>query len=64
MQHNIRCNIIDFANQFFFTYQGLVPELQVFVSSPIKLTKAADFIRTLKEKPEVWHEMMTITASS
>lgn len=47
MQHNIGCNIIDVANQLFFTYQGLVPELRVFVSPPIELTKATDFIYSL-----------------
>ena len=59
MQYGIGCNIIDVANQLFFAYQGLAPELWVFVSSPNKSTKAADFIRTLEEKQKVWHEMIT-----
>ena len=59
MQHGIGCNIVDIANQLSFAYRGLSPELRVFVSPPNKSTKAADFILTLEEKQEVWHEMMT-----
>ena len=53
IQYSIECNIIDVANQLFFAYQGLVQELRVFVLPPIKLTKAANFICTLKKKQEV-----------
>lgn len=59
IRHSIGCNIVDVANQLSFTYQGLTPELRVFISPPAKLTKAANFICALKEKQEVWHEMMT-----
>ena len=59
MRHGIGCNIVDVANQLFFTYRGLAPELRVFVSPPTEVTKAADFIRALEEKQEVWYEMMT-----
>ena len=59
MRHGIGCNIVDVANQLSFAYRGLAPELRVFVSPPTESTKAADFIRTLEEKQEVWHEMMT-----
>ena len=59
MRHGIGCNIVDVANQLSFAYRGLAPELRVFVSPPTEFTKAADFIRTLEEKQEVWHEMMT-----
>lgn len=50
MQYNIRCNIIDIANQLSFAYQGLAPELWVFVSLLTELIKAVDFICALKEK--------------
>lgn len=50
MLHGIRCNIVDIANQLFFSYQGLAPELRLFVSAPIKSTKIADFICVLKKK--------------
>ena len=60
MRYGIGCNIVDVANQLSFTYRGLAPELQVFVSPPTKSTKASDFIRTLKEKQEVWYEMLTM----
>ena len=59
MRHGIGCNIVDIANQLSFAYRGLAPELRVFVSPPTESTKAADFIRTLEKKQEVWHEMMT-----
>lgn len=59
MQHNIRCNIFNVANQLFFAYQGIVLELQVFVSLPTELTKAIDFICTLEEKQELWYKMIT-----
>ena len=59
MRHGIGCNIIDVANQLSFAYRGIAPELRLFVSPPTELTKAADFIRALEEKQEVWHEMMT-----
>ena len=59
IQHSIRCNIVDVANQLFFAYQGLAPELRVFMSPPTESTKAADFIRALEKKQKVWHEMMT-----
>ena len=59
MRHGIGCNIVDVANQLSFAYRGLAPELRVFVSPPTESTKAADFICTLEEKQEVWHEMMT-----
>ena len=62
MRHGIGCNIVDVANQLSFAYRGLAPELRVFISPPTELTKAADFIRALKEKQEVWHEMMTTPA--
>lgn len=54
MRHEIDCNINNISNQLFFAYQRLVPELRVFVSLPTKSTKAADFIRMLEEKQEVW----------
>ena len=63
MQHGIGCNIVDVANQLFFAPWGLAPELQLFVSPPTELTKAADFIRALEEKQEIWHKMMTTLAS-
>lgn len=53
MQYGIGCNIIDIANQLFFAYQGLTPELRVFISPLNKLRKAADFIRTFEEKQEI-----------
>ncbi len=59
IRHSIGCNIVDVANQLSFAYQGLAPELRVFISPPAKLTKAANFIRALEKKQEVWHEMMT-----
>ena len=62
MRHGIGCNIVDVANQLSFAYRGLAPELRVFVSPPTESTKAADFIRALEEKQEVWHEMMTTPA--
>ena len=64
MQHDIGCNIVDVANQLSFAYRGLAPELRVFVSPPTESTKAANFIYALKEKQEVWHEMMTTPATS
>ena len=62
MQHGIRCNIVDVANQLSFIYRGIAPELQVFVSPPNKSIMVADFIRALEEKQEVWHEIMTAPA--
>ena len=62
MQHNIRCNIINIANQLSFAYQGLVSKLQMFISPLTKLIKAANFICALQEKQEAWHEMMTTPA--
>lgn len=62
MQHSIRYNIINIANQLSFAYRGLAPELQVFISPSTKLRKVADFICAFEEKQEVWHEMMTIPA--
>lgn len=59
MQHDIGCNIVNVANQLLFAYQGLAPELRVFVSPLIELTKAVDFICALKEKQEVWHKIIT-----
>ncbi len=64
MRHGIGCNIVDIANQLSFAYRGLAPELRVFVSLPTESMKAADFICTLEEKQEVWHEMMTTPAES
>ena len=64
MQYGIGCNIVDVANQLSFAYQGLAFELQMFVSPSPESTKAADFICVLKEKQEVWHEMMTTPAGS
>ena len=58
MRHGIGCNIVDMANQLSFAYQGLAPELRVFVSPLTESTKAADFICTFEEKQEVWHEIM------
>ena len=64
MRHGIGCNIVNVANQLFFAYQGLARELRVFVLPPTKSTKAADFIRTLKKKQEIWHKMMTAPSAS
>lgn len=61
MRHDIKCNIVDIANQRFFAYQGIAPELRVFVLPPIKLTKATNFIRALEKKQEVWYKMITIS---
>ena len=62
MRYDIKYNIVDIANQLSFAYQSLASELQVFISPPTKSTKVADFICTLEEKQEVWHEMMTTSA--
>lgn len=64
MRHGIGCNIKEVANQLSFAYRGLSPELRVFVTPPTQSTKAADFIRTLEEKQEVWFEMMTAGTAS
>ena len=61
--HGIGCNIVDVANQLFFAYQVIAPEVCVFVSPPTDLTKAADFILTLEKKQEVWYEMTTTPAT-
>lgn len=61
MQYGIECNIINIAIQLFFAYWGLAPKLWLFVSPPIEWTKAIDFIYVLKEKQEVWYEMMIIS---
>lgn len=50
MQNEIGCNIVNITNKLSFAYQGLVPELWVFISPPTKSTKAADLIHVLKEK--------------
>ena len=63
MQHDIRCNIVNVANQLSFAYRGLAPELRVFVMPPTKSTKVSDFIRALEKKQEVWHEMMTTSTA-
>ena len=63
MQYCISCNIVNIANQLSFAYRGLAPELRVFISPPAESTKAADFIRALEEKQEVWDEMMTTPAT-
>lgn len=64
MRHGIGCNIVDIANQLSFAYHGIAPELRIFVLPPTETTKAADFIRILEEKQEVWHEMMTMMTTS
>lgn len=64
MRHGIGCNINNVSNQLSFAYQGLAPELRVFVSPPTKSTKASNLIRILEEKQEVWFEMMTAGTSS
>lgn len=63
IQYGIGCNIVDIANQLFFAYQKLAPELRVFISPSTKSTKAADFIYTLKEKQEIWYKVMTTLAT-
>lgn len=63
MQHGISCNIVDVANQLFFTYQGLTPKLRVFISPPTKLIKIPNFIHALKEKQEVQYEKITTLAT-
>lgn len=60
MRHGIGCKIVDVAKQLSFAYRSITPELRVFVLPPTKLTRVADFIHALKEKQEVWQEMMTI----
>ena len=62
MRHGIGCNIVDVANQLSFAYRSIAPELRVFVSPPTESIRAADFIRALKEKQEVWHKMMSVPA--
>lgn len=64
IRHSIGCNIIDVANQLFFVYQGLAPELWVFVVPPIESKKISNFIHTLKKKQEMWHKMITALATS
>ena len=64
MRHGIGCNIVDVANQLCFAYRSIAPKLKVFVSPPTESTRAADFIRALEEKQEVWHEMMSVPAVS
>ena len=58
MRHGIGYNIVNVANQLFFAYCGIAPELRVFILPPTKSTKSSDFICTLEEKQEVWHKMM------
>lgn len=64
MQHSIGSNIVNITNQLSFAYWGIAPELYIFVSLLTKSTRAADFIRTLKGKQEVWHKIMTIPTTS
>ena len=59
MRYGIGCKIVNVANQHFFAYRGVISELKVFISSPTKSTKAANFIRTFEEKQKIWHKIMT-----
>lgn len=59
MCHEIGYNIVNIANQLFFAYCDITPELRVFVLPSTEVTRASDFIRTLEEKQEVSYEMMT-----
>lgn len=63
MWHGISRNIVNFANQLFFAYKSLAPELRLFVTPLTESTKASDFIYILEEKQEVWHKMMTTPAT-
>lgn len=63
MQHNIDCNIVNIANQFFFAYQGLILELKIFILSPTKLTKVVDIRDVFKEKQDVLDKIMTTLAT-
>lgn len=55
---SIGYNIVNVANQLSFTYHGIAPKLRVFILPPTESTKVSNFIHTLKNKQEVWHEMM------
>lgn len=64
MYYDIHCNIVDMANQYLFAYYGIAFELKVFVSLPIKIMKAIDFIINLKEKYKLWHNIITMPETS
>lgn len=63
MWYGIAYNMIDIPNQLFFTYQGLILELQMFVSPPTKSTKTVNFICIFEKKQKVLHKMMTFPIS-
>lgn len=48
--YNINCNIVDIANQLFYTYYNIALELKVFVSPLTKAIKTSDFIYTFEAK--------------
>lgn len=62
MRYRIGYNIVNIVNQLSFTYQGIAPKLRVFVTPPIEITNASDFICALEEKQEVWYKMMVTPA--
>lgn len=59
MRHGIGCNIVKIANQLSFTYRDIAPKLRVYISPSIETTKTSDFIYALKNKQNVWCEIMT-----
>lgn len=59
MRHDLSCNIVIVVNQLLLAYRGLAPEFLIFVTPPTDITKATDFIHGLKEKQEVWYDMLT-----
>lgn len=58
--HEIDYIIDNVANQLFFAFWDIIPELRVFVISLIQLIKIADFICAFKKKQEIWHKMMIL----
>lgn len=59
IKYGIGRNIVNIANKLFFAYQGIVSKQRVYILLFIKTTKVLNFIRILKEKQEVWLEIMT-----
>lgn len=53
MQYGIDNNIVNIANQLSFAYQGIAPELKIYILASTKITKASNFIRALEKKQEV-----------
>ena len=62
LRHAQNADMLSVGTQLMWAWQGIAPELRVFIDAPMNTTTVTSFIESLQRKQEAWFEMYRTSA--